>query len=397
MDKLKVRKTASGSKKSKHRETASLNKKATSSKIRAGQIDYTFLTILIIIVCAGLVMLLSASAPAANRKFGNSYHFFIRQFIFACAGFAAMIVISRIDYRKYKKHTGKLMLLCIVLLIMVFLPVIGVEHNGSKRWINLIVTEFQPSELMKVAIAMFFAAQIESKRHDLRTLSGILFYFFWIGITAGLLMLETHLSGTIIICGIAVVIMIVGGMSMKLVAGGAAIVIPAGFLFVMTDKVRKARMLSFLNPFADAKVTGYQVVQGLYAIGSGGLFGLGLGQSVQKYTYLPEPYNDFIFAIICEELGFVGAVFIITLFALLIFRGIRIALNAPDMFGMLTVVGIMAQIAIQTIFNIAVVTSSIPNTGVTLPFFSYGGTALMVLLAEMGIILNVSRYSKKQI
>lgn len=397
MDKLKVRKTASGSKKSKHRETASLNKKAASSKIRAGQIDYTFLTVLIIIVCAGLVMLLSASAPAANRKFGNSYHFFIRQLIFACAGFAAMIVISRIDYRKYKKHTGKLMLLCIVLLIMVFLPVIGVEHNGSKRWINLIVTEFQPSELMKVAIAMFFAAQIESKRHDLRTLSGILFYFFWIGITAGLLMLETHLSGTIIICGIAVVIMIVGGMSMKLVAGGAAIVVPAGFLFVMTDKVRKARMLSFLNPFADAKVTGYQVVQGLYAIGSGGLFGLGLGQSVQKYTYLPEPYNDFIFAIICEELGFVGAVFIITLFALLIFRGIRIALNAPDMFGMLTVVGIMAQIAIQTIFNIAVVTSSIPNTGVTLPFFSYGGTALMVLLAEMGIILNVSRYSKKQI
>lgn len=397
MDKLKVRKTASGSKKSKHRETASLNKKAASSKIRAGQIDYTFLTVLIIIVCAGLVMLLSASAPAANRKFGNSYHFFIRQLIFACAGFAAMIVISRIDYRKYKKHTGKLMLLCIVLLIMVFLPVIGVEHNGSKRWINLIVTEFQPSELMKVAIAMFFAAQIESKRHDLRTLSGILFYFFWIGITAGLLMLETHLSGTIIICGIAVVIMIVGGMSMKLVAVGAAIVVPAGFLFVMTDKVRKARMLSFLNPFADAKVTGYQVVQGLYAIGSGGLFGLGLGQSVQKYTYLPEPYNDFIFAIICEELGFVGAVFIITLFALLIFRGIRIALNAPDMFGMLTVVGIMAQIAIQTIFNIAVVTSSIPNTGVTLPFFSYGGTALMVLLAEMGIILNVSRYSKKQI
>lgn len=368
-----------------------------AKKRKSGQLDYTFLTIVIVIVCTGLVMLLSASAPAASKKFNNPYRLFLKQLIFACAGFAAMFIISRIDYRRYKKHTKQLMLLCILMLAMVFLPVIGVEHNGSRRWINLIVTEFQPSELMKLSIAMFFAAEIESKRHDLRTLSGLSYFLFWLGVPVGLIMLETHLSGTIIICGIAVVILIVGGMNIKWLFGTAAAALPLGALFVWHDDVRRMRVISFLNPFADTKITGYQVVQGLYAIGSGGLFGLGLGQSVQKYTYLPEPYNDFIFAIICEELGFVGAVFIMALFAVLIFRGIKIALNAPDVFGMLTVVGIMAQIGIQTIFNIAVVTSSIPNTGVTLPFFSYGGTALMVLLAEMGIVLNVSKYSKKSV
>lgn len=397
MDKRKVKRSGAVTRKPKTGERTGLKKKSEEKKRKIGQIDYTFLTIIIIIVCTGLIMLLSASAPAANRKFGNSYHFFLKQLMFACIGFAAMIFISRIDYRRYKKYTGKLMILCIVLLIMVFLPVIGVEHNGSRRWINLIVTEFQPSELMKVAIAMFFAAEIESKRHDMSNIKGLGFYLFWIGVTAVLLMLETHLSGTIIICGIAVVVMIVGGLNMKWVAGGGAVVVPLGFLYVMTDNVRRARLLNFTNPFADTKLTGYQVVQGLYAIGSGGLFGLGLGQSVQKYTYLPEPYNDFIFAIICEELGFVGAVFIIALFAVLIFRGIKIALNAPDVFGMLTVVGIMAQIGIQAMLNIAVVTSSIPNTGVTLPFFSSGGTALMVLLAEMGIVLNISKHSKGKV
>ena len=382
----------------KKKRTGYVQKKPTgkmsAKKRHRGNIDYTFLTTIIIIVFAGLIMLLSASAPAANRKFGNSYHFFVRQLIYAVMGFVAMLVISNIDYRKYKKYTGKLMIACVIMLILVFFPGIGVSHNGSRRWINLIFMEFQPSELMKVAIAMFFAAHIESKRYRLTDLYGIGFYGFWIALVAALLMLETHLSGTIIIVGIAFVVMMVGGLNMKYVGIGAAVVIPAGGLYLMTNKVRMARVMNFRNPFADTQMTGYQVVQGLYAIGSGGLFGLGLGKSVQKYTYLPEPYNDFIFAIICEELGFVGAVLVIALFTFLIFRGIKIAINAPDTFSMLTVVGIMAQIGIQTILNIAVVTSTIPNTGVTLPFFSYGGTALLVLLAEMGIVLNISRYSR---
>lgn len=382
-------------KKTGYRPKKTTGKVSAKKRVR-GNMDYTFLTTVIIIVFAGLIMLLSASAPAANRKFGNSYHFFVRQLIYAVMGFVAMIVISNIDYRKYKKYTGKLMIACVVMLILVFLPGIGVSHNGSRRWINLIFMEFQPSELMKLAIAMFFAAHIESKKYRLTDLFGIGFYAFWIALVGALLMLETHLSGTIIIVGIAFVVMMVGGLNMKYVGIGAAVVIPAGGLYLMTNKVRMARVMNFRNPFADTQMTGYQVVQGLYAIGSGGLFGLGLGKSVQKYTYLPEPYNDFIFAIICEELGFIGAILVIALFTFLIFRGIKIAINAPDTFSMLTVVGIMAQIGIQTILNIAVVTSTIPNTGVTLPFFSYGGTALLVLLMEMGIVLNISRYSKNK-
>lgn len=357
--------------------------------------DYTFLTILIVIVCAGLIMLLSASAPAANKKFGNSYHFFVRQLIYAVVGFVAMLVVSRIDYREYKKYAGKFMLVCTILLALVFVPKIGVSHNGSRRWLNLIVFELQPSELMKLAIALFFAAHVDAARRDLKTIRGLSFYLGWIAVVGLLMMLETHLSGTIVICGIACVILIVGGMNLKFLVGAAAVVVPAGVIFLLTDSVRMSRVISFMNPFEDIRGSGYQVVQGLYAIGSGGLFGTGLGQSVQKYTYLPEPYNDFIFAVICEELGFFGAMLVIGLFVVLIFRGIKIALDAPDKFGMLTVVGIMAQIAIQTVLNIAVVTSSIPNTGITLPFFSYGGTAIMVLLAEMGIVLNVSRYSAK--
>ncbi len=368
-----------------------------SEGMKTRPMDYTFLTILIVIVCAGLIMLLSSSAPAANKKFGNSYHFFIRQLIFTAAGFVGMIITARIDYHVWKKHVGKFMLFCTVLLGLVFVPKIGVEHNGSHRWINLIVFELQPSELMKLAIAMFFAAHIEAGKKDLTKWKGLKFFFGWMVVVAGLMLAETHLSGTIVLMGIAAVVLLVGGMSWKFLGlgalGGAAGV---GLLLLISPE-RMARFMSFLNPFADVKGEGWQVVQGLYAIGSGGLFGMGLGQSVQKYSYIPEPYNDFIFAIICEELGFFGAMLVMVLFAALILRGIKIALNAPDTFGMLTAIGITAQIGIQAILNIAVVTSTVPNTGVTLPFFSYGGTAMLVLLAEMGIMLSISRYSKNDL
>lgn len=364
-------------------------------KRKKSDMDYTFLTLVIIMVCVGLVMLLSASTPAGNARFGNSYHFFFRQLLFVLVGFAAMLVISRIDYRMYKPYTKIFMIVCLVLLTLVLIPHVGVEHNGSRRWLNLYFMELQPSELMKLAIAMFFASMIEDNKYEITKLKGMLPFFMWIGITAVLMLLETHLSGTIVICGIAVVVMIVGGANFKFFLGAGAAAIPVGLLFLRMDPVRWERIMSFLNPFGDTQDTGYQVVQGLYAIGSGGIFGLGLGQSVQKYSYLPEPYNDFIFAIVCEELGLLGAALIIGLFALLIIRGVKIAMDAPDVFGSLTVVGIVAQVAIQTIMNIAVVTSSIPNTGISLPFFSYGGTAIMVLLAEMGVILSVSRYSKK--
>lgn len=357
-------------------------------------IDTTFLLLVIIMICVGLIMLLSASAPAANTKFGNSYAFFFKQFKFAVLGFAFMLVISKIDYRRYKPFVKIFMFICLFLLLIVLIPGIGVEHNGARRWLNT-GFEWQPSEFMKLAIGMFFAGMIEDQKKDMGSLKTSASYLIWMGVTAGLLMLETHLSGTIIICGIAMVVMLVAGFPFKYFFGALAVGTPLGILLLRFDSVRWARIMNFIDPFKDTQNVGYQVVQGLYAIATGGFFGLGLGQSVQKYSYLPEPYNDFIFAIVCEELGLFGAAAIMLLFAGLVIRGIKIAAEAPDTFGSLIVVGIMAQIAIQTILNIAVTTSSVPNTGVALPFFSYGGTSLMVLLAEMGIVLSVSRYSRR--
>lgn len=361
-----------------------------------GEMDYTFLLLVGVLMVFGLVMLLSASTPTANVKFGKSYYFFIRQFVFVVLGGVLMFFLSRIDYRNLKPYARPFMLICIVLLAMVFLPGIGVSHNGSRRWINLGFMELQPSEFMKVAIAMFFAMLIEDKKYDLKRNDGLFKYLIWMGIVAGLLLFETHLSGTIVICGIALCVLLVGGANTKLVLGGGSVgaaLLVGGVALI--NPTRMARLTSFVNPFADMRGTGYQTVQSIYAIGSGGIFGKGLGESVQKFSYLPEPYNDFIFSVICEELGLIGAVFIILLFAGLIIRGIKIAMEAEDVFGCLTVIGIMSQVAIQTALNIAVATASVPNTGVSLPFFSYGGTAVMVLLAEMGIVLSVSRYSSK--
>lgn len=371
-----------------------LSKNSVSTKL-AGEVDYTFLFLVILLLCAGLVMLLSASAPAANSTYGDSYYFFKKQLIGAALGLLGMWVISRINYERYKQYIPKFMLCCTILLVLVLIPGIGVKVNGSRRWIATPGIQLQPSELMKPAIAMYFACLIEKGKYDLTRWEGNLPFLGVILIVSALMMSETHLSGAIVIAGIAVVVMIAGGTPVKPILVGALILLPIGIIGVYTlSPVRWSRIMSFLHPFDDMQNTGYQVAQGLYAIGSGGIFGLGLGQSVQKYSYLPEPYNDFIFAIVCEELGLVGAVVVILLFAALILRIVRIAINAPDTYSSLTAVGIAAQIAIQTILNISVATSSVPNTGVALPFFSYGGTAILTLLLEMGILLNISRYIK---
>lgn len=362
----------------------------------AGEMDYTFLLLVGVLVVFGLIMLLSASTPTANVKFGRSYHFFVRQLVYVILGVVLMTTLIKIDYRNLKPYARIFMLVCILLLVLVYFPGIGVSHNGSRRWINLGFTELQPSEFMKLAIALFFAALIEDKTYNIKRNDGLIKYLIWIGIVGALLIFETHLSGTIVICGIALCVLLVGGANAGLIVGGGAAAC-AGLVGVVAaiNPARMARLTSFLNPFTDMQGTGYQTAQAIYAIGSGGIFGKGLGESVQKFSYLPEPYNDFIFAVICEELGLVGATFIIALFIGLIIRGIKIAMEAEDVFGTLTVIGIMSQISIQTILNIGVATASIPNTGVSLPFFSYGGTAIMLLLAEMGIVLSVSRYSSK--
>lgn len=308
--------------------------------------------------------------------------------MFAVAGVIAMFVISAIDYRKWKHLSVRFAWFCVFLLFLVITP-LGTEHNGSQRWLFI----FQPSEFMKFGIAIYCAYMIERDTFDVSDVRRLTPYIFILAVITGLMMLEPHVSGCIIIIAIAGVVMLVGGLNVKLFGmlgitlGGLGLV----FLKLFMPN-RWIRVVSFLDPFADLSSDGYQVVQGLYAIALGGPFGRGLGQSVQKTTFLPEPYNDFIFTIICEELGFLGALAVIALFVCIIYNGIKIAFRAQDRFGMLAVIGIMTQIAVQTLFNIAVATSSIPCTGISLPFFSYGGTSLMVLLAEMGFVLSVSRY-----
>lgn len=356
------------------------------------EIDHTFLILVIVMLIGGLVMLFSASAPTGNTKFNNSYHFIMKQSVFVVLGLVAMTVIANVDYRKYKHLSIPLMLFCMLLLLLVLTP-LGTELNGSQRWIF----SFQPSELMKFAMAAYCAYMIELNISNVKTLKGLMVpYGVVLIVIAGLMLAEPHLSGLIIIASIVAVILLVSGASFKLFIGGGLSVATVGYFAIRAFMPEHwSRIESFSNPFADMTGDGYQVAQGLYAIASGEFFGRGLGQSVLKTTYLPEPYNDFIFTILCEEMGFIGALVVIALFAALVFNGLKIAYRAPDKFGMLTVIGIMAQIAIQTVFNIAVTTASIPCTGISLPFFSYGGTAILILLAEMGFVLSVSRYGIK--
>lgn len=377
---------------------ADFNKKyKENSRTLAGDMDYTFLSFVILIVAAGLIMLLSASAPSSAVTYnGNSYYLFLKQLISVVLGLIGMWIVSRINYDRYTKYVPMMMIVCVFLLILVAIPFIGKTVNGSRRWLPIPGAQIQPSEFMKPVIAMYFAMLISQNKYDVKKLKGVSHYFAWLIVIAFLMLIEPHLSGAIIIFGIGLVILIAAGMPVKPLFFG---VVPAGgiaiFAVYKMSQVRWSRIVSFIKPFSDIQKTGYQVAQALYAIGSGGIFGKGLGQSVQKYSYLPEPYNDFIFAIVCEELGLFGALCVIALFAALILRALRIAMHAPDTYSMLVALGITAQVAIQTVLNIAVATSSVPNTGVSLPFFSYGGTSIFTLLIEMGILLNISRYSNK--
>lgn len=362
-------------------------------------IDYTLLITILLLLALGLIMVLSASSPTAISEGRSSYAYFIRQGIFAIIGLVAMIFISKIDYRVYKKFYGLAYFASFILLIAVL--VIGKESNGAKRWIYITSSlSFQPSEFVKMFMIVFYAAVLTKDREELK-----FFFKGWVKHLAMLipiiafLIVEPHVSASIVIIGICGVMMCLAGCKIwQIIIPGTVIGIPTlliGILKIPKFAHALKRITTFMDPWKDKLGDGWQVIQSLYAIGSGGLFGLGLGQSKQKYLYLPEPQNDFIFSVMAEELGFVGCVFVIILFAILIWRGILTAMRAPDMFGSLLAIGITALIGIQAIINIAVVTSSMPATGMPLPFFSYGGTALFILLCEMGILLNISRAGNK--
>ncbi len=354
------------------------------------KMDYSFLLIVFSLLSFGLIMVFSASSATAHYQYDDAYYFIKRQFAWALIGLVIMFLISRISYKTIYRYALHLMGVAIVLLIAVLL--IGIEVKGAKRWLGFGPLSFQPSEVAKFAVIVFLSRSLSTNKEALKTFKeGFLPYVAIIGIVAVLVFLEPHFSGAMVIAMTGFIIMLAAGAKISHFILIALPVVPIAVIAMVSASYRLARVTTFLNPFADESGAGWQIIQSLYAIGSGGFFGLGLGQSRQKFLYLPEPQNDFIFSIICEELGFIGALLVILLFVMLIWKGIKIAINAPDKFSSLVVTGIIALIAVQTVLNIAVVTSSIPATGMPLPFFSYGGTSLVFILAEMGVVLSISR------
>ena len=385
-----------------------------SEQLARGPIDLPFLLLTVLLTIIGLIMVLSASSPSAYydaRGTGNNpAYYFIRQAGFAAAGIVAMYIISKMNYQTFRWISIFVLGVSIILLLMVFLPGIGVTRNGARRWIEIGPLSFQPSETAKVGIVLYFASRLSKRdgyvfkpkaeigilERGYNFLGRIGFielvpYGIVLVIVCGLMSEQPHLSGIIIIMVIAAAILFSSGIQLRWFVFAGVLVGVALAIYILSTPYMLERITSASDPWDDPGDTGYQLTQSMMAIGSGGLTGVGLGQSRQKFMFLPERHNDFIFSIICEELGMVGACVIIILFMLLFLRGYWIALHARDRFGSLLAVGVISQLAMQVFFNIGVVTGLLPTTGISLPFFSYGGTALMVQLAEMGIILSVSR------
>ncbi len=361
---------------------------------KQGQMDVVLFTLLVILVSFGLIMVFSASSINAYYEYGNSYHYLFSQGRWALIGFVAMMFFSRADYHVIVKRLPLVMAVTIVLLLLVL--VAGNEVNGAKRWLGVGGFSIQPSELAKIVLIIYLSYRLSQEKdnafHNIKALGS---YLLVIAVFCGLVLAEKHLSGTVVLAGVSMLLLFVGGV--KLAHFGIALVgvVAVAVVAIVQEPYRLERITTFMDPFANKMDEGWQIVQSLYAIGSGGLFGVGLGRSRQKYLYIPEPQNDFIFSIICEELGWLGAILVLSLFALLIWRGIKIALNAPDKLGSYLAFGMTALIAIQVIINVAVVTASMPVTGMQLPFFSAGGSSLVFLMSGMGILLNVSRQCRK--
>ena len=364
--------------------------------IQKGKLDITFLSFVLILLTIGLVMLFSASYAYSYENYGNSYKFIVKQALFAGAGIIAMFVFSRIDYHFWRKLSWLIYIVTFALLVFLLIVPPMVKGMAVKRWFAIGSFSFQPSEIAKFAIVVLFSTLISANQKLMNNWKVILSLFGILGITCVLVMLEPHLSATLLIAAIGVVLIYVGGLNRKVVIAGVVIAVLGIVLVIITQSTGfisygADRIKYWLDPWADAKGEGFQTIQSLLAIGSGGILGRGLGQSRQKYLWVPEPHNDFIFSIVCEELGLIGAVIIILLFALLVWRGFTIAMRSSDKFGSLLSLGLTFQVGLQAMLNIWVVTNTIPNTGISLPFFSYGGTSLLILLAEMGIVLSVSR------
>lgn len=355
-------------------------------------LDFPLLTLVLVLLAIGLLMVFSASSYYAMYRFGDKYMFVAKQAVFALLGVFLMLVASRIDYHFVGKISPVLAIFGILLLGVVLIPGVGWVSNDARRWFNLGFTTVQPSEFMKIALILVLSFSLSQRHNKLKSLwSGLVPYLVMVGIIDAELYFEPHMSAIVIITLISLIILIAAGakfwhfllVSVPAVAIGAVLMVMEGY--------RMDRIMTFLGQNNDPTGDAYQINNSLIAIGSGSLFGRGLGQSLQKNLYIPEPQSDFIFAVLAEELGFIGAVTVLLLFVLLIIRGMRVSMNAPDMLGGLMGVGLTSLFAIEVMLNLAVVTKSIPTTGIPLPFFSSGGTSLLFMMVAMGILLNISR------
>ena len=361
-----------------------------------GLLDLPFLALTVLLVLIGVIMVFSASYARAYYLTGNSTYYFARQAIFAVAGIAGMLFVSRLNYQLWRSASFIILLVSVFFLMLV--PIIGSTANGAKRWIEVAGIRFQPSELAKVAIVMSFASLMSIYREKMQTFRyGVVPFALILLVICGLVALEKHFSCILILLTIGASMMFLGGTDLKWFGYGAIAVGVFAFLYLKFMGYASARVTAWRDPASDPAGDGYQILQSLYAIGSGGLMGLGLGRSRQKYLYLPEEHNDYIFPILCEELGFVGAMVVLVLFMLLIIRGYWIAMHARDRFGALMAAGLTTHLALQVFLNIGVVTNFLPATGISLPFFSYGGTALLIQLFEVGLILSVSRQNDNKL
>lgn len=370
-----------------------------SRELARGPIDLPFCLLVMMLTIIGLIMLFSASFPRAYYEDSNPTYYVSRQGVFAIMGIAAMAFVGKINYQRFRGMAKPLLYLAIILLVLVIIPgnPIALTRNNATRWLGLPNTalQFQPSEIAKLAVVFYFSDTISRKKERMQTFQyGILPYGIILCVIAGLMMMEPHLSGTLLILGAGAAIMLVGGISWGWVLGALGAAAAGMYAIVGIIGYGASRIAMWHDPFIDPRGDGYQLAQSLLSIGSGGLLGVGLGKSRQKFMYLPEEHNDFVFSIVCEELGLIGAAVIMLLFAALILRGYWIALHARDRFGSLLVVGVTTLLAFQTFLNMGVVTGLLPTTGVSLPFFSYGGTALTIQLFEMGVVLSVSRQMK---
>ncbi|MBR6720024.1 MAG: cell division protein FtsW [Clostridia bacterium] len=367
---------------------------------RKGELDGVYLILLCALVCAGLLMLISASTPDSIGT-ESPYSGIIKNCVVAVVSFAVMLIVANApDYTLFRKYVKAFYIFCVILMYLT--PFIGRESLGATRWIFIGPISVQPSEIMKIALILYLADVLsgEKKRNvnRMNLLQRILYSFraeIIILIPAVGAVMQRHLSGAIILCLIGFVVLFAYGMPKSHIIGVGGGVVAAGVALAIMEPYRLQRILGSRNPESDPLGSGWQILQSLYAICSGGLFGVGFGQSRQKYNWLPEASNDYIFAIICEEMGIVGGIAVIVMFGLFVWRGIKISINARDMFGSLIAFGVSVMIGLQVAINIAVVTNLIPSTGMQLPFFSSGGTSLLFMLIATGIVLNISRYQKK--